>query len=932
MRLRILALLATTTACSPTPPPVTVPKPVATVKPPPPPPPTAARWVFPDSASHAAAQWPLEKGTLQVGDQGRRWILEPDGKSKAADTLAIGSLVDVRTEDGKYLFLGSDGAVQSSDTPLGALVRRGEAPSDKARSFRFGQKAVLGVTLNGTVLRAADPTAKWATASLGLAAHERVVALETDRKGRVLVLAWPQRLFASTDDGATFTSVPLPGIGAEGLLRDAHGDLFLKGAFGALAKLDGAKFDTSAKPVALATGATEGKEEDTHLVLTGDRVSAITTNYKGPRKIELAIGAIDGALGKRHLIVDKGGGDVVVGGYADHVALAIEDYDGDPGVRIFHSTDDGKTLEPLGSFDGRPDAPFRIDVGPKGWMMVSGTCEDSGPCTGPHVRIGGAWKVLDATARVSDLAIDEKNQRVYFWDRERHRLMMLGLADTHASEVGVDLKDEPISMTVDDTGTLRLAHGTPLRLTRISATGGAQPPLYLPFMSYALALSGHRGLATAVGGGGWETMDGGEHWGRVAVAGYGELTCGKAGCVAANAMRVGWDLPAIGGELVASTDEPKVKSAFEQPKPQVAEPQVKLTCTFEEKWTKLEQVYGTSVSPSVGDVRFLDLPFSKKGVVAQVGRAGAAPKVLELLPPPKADSFPRTARAQNEFGATLGRFTFGPKKDGVYSPVDVELGLYDAASGKTGKAKLPQVKPFRVGRISVSALLQNVDGGVLFAPDNDDAPIYFVRLDGKVETIPRPPKGPSGGRYRAAVRTGKQLVLATMAYGSSVEIVATKDQGKTWTRTVWTLGDMTQLTSIGGAPVLVSSGSSHLIYPLDALGPELPTVKVIARAKASPLAACDPKVQGGIFSSDYPSSALRLSVSSAKDPKALPLELNGQRRVTRIGLDGKACAAGLAAQGAQSTVIVAPHDLTHGYLLREKDGTLSSAPLSCKAP
>lgn len=931
--------------CAPAAPPPEPPKPAPVAKPTPPPPPTAARWTFHEGVLFPHAQLALaQKGeVLQVGDQGRRWTLA-DGKATFADTVAVGTLVDVRSDDGKFAFLGTDGALYASDTPLGALQRRAEGPSEKARAFCFGKKALLGVTDDGLLLRAADPTAKWASSPLPTKPGEKAVAIASDRKGRVLVLLAPQRLLLSSDDGATFAQVALSGIGAEALLRDAADDLFVRGGFSLVAKLDGQKLVNGGTPAPLAKQTLDKEEGYSTTHLAGDRVAVLTTSYKGgKRKTEVAFGGIGDKLGDRHVLVDGANSEIQIDGHGSFVVMALEDYDADPYVRVFTTSDDGKTITPAGSFEGRPDWPFRVYAGPKGWVYLSGLCEDSGPCNAPQVRIGGAWKPLSKKLRPEAFTIDEKNERAYFFDRDSHKLWSLGLSDTTPVEVGVDIGTEaPLAMTVDETGTLRIVHGRPLRLTRVAATGGAQPPLYLPFEAYSMALFGLRGLAPAVGGGGYETMDGGEHWVKVAVAGYGQIDCVKTGCLAGRAVRVGWDLPALGGESLPSTEEPKVKKVVAPMPLPPPETQVKLDCTYEEKWTKLGSGYPHpgDLRSGPGDVRWVDFPYGAYGKdqMVIVARAGQTPKAIKLLDAPKAsgEKTTRPGRISSPTGVVAAHYTFGPKKDGAYSPVDVELGFYDNASGKSGKAKIPGVKPFRVGRSSVSAAIDVVEGGVIFVPENDESPIYFAKLDGKVESFPRPPKGPGGGRWRNAVKVGKQVALTSMGW-SSLEIAYTKDLGKTWTTTVWSLGGGAQLTVEAGVPVLRTQRTGGFSFPLDALGPDLPAGKSIVTVPAAPLAACDAKGFAGPMSSDSLGKALLVHASpkpKGKAPATGPsLELRGASRLT-FSADGKACAGGLwaaTASGEMWDAVIAPHDLGHGYLIKQEKGELVSAPLSCKA-
>src|SRR5205085_2614701 len=79
---------------------------------------------------------------------------------------------------------------------------------------------------------------------------EEVRQIVANARGEVLVFVQPQRIYASTDDGATFAPVEAPQIVVTQLLRDAAGDLWVSGLQGEAKLVDG-KLTRGGKPVPL---------------------------------------------------------------------------------------------------------------------------------------------------------------------------------------------------------------------------------------------------------------------------------------------------------------------------------------------------------------------------------------------------------------------------------------------------------------------------------------------------------------------------------------------------------------------------------------------------------------------------------------------------------------------------------------------------------
>lgn len=993
--------------CGPSTPPVEAPKPappkpVASVAPKAEP--THATWKFQSPAGVAHAQINLgEKGVLQVGQRGRRWLFDKAGSEpKQAATLAPQDLVDARVEGSKILLLGEEGEVFTISDPLGPIESTKPSPKDqKAFAFRAGKQALLGLERDGSLLRSTDAGTTWNETKLPMRAGDVAVALAANKRGEALVLLHPQRVLYSSDDGATWNPIGTPGIGAIGLQRDANDDLFLVGAnHEKLSKLANGKLDgKDDKPVALMQRTSNEdlkKSWNTRRLLAGNRLVSLvethstTTKFK---KLEVAIAPLDKNLPAPTVLepsMPKWGARVMATGYESSVVLGLVDEQSDPpATKFIRTNDDGKNWEQLGTLEGRLAWSFPIFAGPN-WLVVGEVCdEETKTCKPAQAKVGnGEWKELPLPPKstLSAVEFDPKNDRVWVLASSGDAPLLLTskLKEANFTASGVELpRGTPRAATVDAKGWLRLVYTSPSRIMRVAPDFGVHPSMYLPFQAYDIDLVGDRGFAYD-GDDAYETADGGEKWAKVAGATSGQVHCTAAGCVQGGVVRLGWDLPSDGSTMLATTTTPppKTKKEFGDeyydedfvPIAKVsgppAAPPLRLSCTPGGAWKQYDASLDSSPADYAldGDVRFSYTGMSKdKSVSLLVARGSAPPATVKVLgPDPKRkpdDKFRDRHWSQKTNEGFVGvRYSFSTEfKDGTskYQPVDVELGWYSAASGKTGKAKLDKVPAFRVAQSSQSAMHAIVEGGLLFLPNGGDAPLYFVHENGKVDQMPRPPgdEGYGGfGGYTDAVKLGNKIVLARLRYGD-VTLASTTDNGKTWSTTTWTLGGPATLASVDGKAALVLGQSLYAmktaptaLLTFDALSNDPPEAMRIDPAKLQigdkGFNACTPKLRQG----------LRIELATSKDRRSVMIALTPEKKdkgeetkspllyggirmlnqISRLDSAGNACTDGVVAgemYGSYQFATIAPHDLSKGWLLRRVAGSydkLEARPLSCK--
>lgn len=966
----VFSSIALVVACSPAAPPevktaVTPPPP----KPAPPPEQTHARWLLGDSVGTPLAQLDLgDKGVLQVGRRGRRWRVARDGAIESSSFLLTTDLVDVRRAGEKFLLLGADGTVFLVDEPLGAAKVTRTSPSKNAM-YAAGREALIGVEHDGTIHRSTDGGATWKKNNLAVPKGDKVVSVVANARGETLILAHPQRMFVSLDDAATFAPLPTPGIGATLVARDANGDLWLRSEnqeknAKLLASPTRLEIATTFEELAAPKKAASNKpKNEPRKQLVGGRLVTVTEDVDSTtkrKKIEVNVAPLAGSETPTYVLAASASPftRVHLAGHENIVVAGLYDPETEPrGTKLFRTTDDGKNWEPLGVVEGTEDSGFRVLAAP-GVVAIGRMCGTAPPCMPPRAKLGGKdWQPLGVAASARLGAME--------YDSARDRLFVVTLEDAqpvlYAGKKGEPLKQldaklpkvTPRATTVDKDGTLRLVFDHPWRIEKIGADLTAKGASYLPFAPQGIDLVGDRGYAWSHEQA-WETADGGEHWLPVPAGAAGHLACGMTGCLQSGAVRLGWDLPNPSATLLASTSTPATSKVEPAKAPPVSKT-LEASCKTTGAWKTFAGSFGTGQAGGYdNNVQMLAMVTAgeygePRGVT--VFRAGAAPKEHTLLGPGPKESESRSVRSwstENAKGLVLARYSFSltPPKDPDkrYNPVDVELGWYSTATGKAHKASLPQVKPFRVGRTGPSALTSIVDGGLLFLPNRGEAPLYFITDAGKVQAIPRPPS-PDDFGFSEGVKIGNQLVLSQYR-GEDTALTTSNDGGKTWTTTIWTLGESAKLTAFDGKPTLTlgasmwetSEVSGFLSFTT--VTPDPPT----AVRFATPITPIGDKTitacsKPGLPFTPAPSETVANEVHFTVTGDKAPIAATAVTGSMRGAADGSTCTEFLftSAQPADDDVetflYVAPSDPAHGWLLRRKTfDKFDARPIACTLP
>ncbi len=927
----------------------------------PPPPPQRARWVFAHPEQGLVAKLDLGDGrVLYIGRNGRRELAKGTEPLVDAGTIALGDLIGVVKDDkGGFAFAASDGTVFVSKDPLGNLdtVRPGpigpDKPNARLGSPTTGKAAIMGIHPDGRVMRSADFGATWKAVDYAGAnkPYGHVGSVVLDSKGNGVLLHFPQRLYVTHDDGATWAPLPSLKIGARSLTHDGEDRIFLSGYGGVRAKLDGntlaittdnAKSVYTAPPTTESQGTASANERtDSRTILTGDRVVefAEITRHGKVQTLEISSSALGEKADKPASNSDLVGGSGLskhIAGYGRELVYLRDDDDADenaPTTTVFRSKDYGATWQKESQLQGVDLAQgegMDVAAGPKGWVYVNALCPKDEPsstsCAHRQIRPSGAAAFEDmvfaeefaptkfafdeAHDKVYVLGLHEGHQYVYESPLNQNKFTRTKLLDASSyvkTALTVDSKGIPRAFEFDQSKSAWVLH-------RRDDAGKDQPPMYLAIGRGTIAVHGMRGIIFASTQG-WETNDGGETWMRVATNGYArDLECSEAGCINGDAQRVGWDLPAVTNqEKIAATSEPTkpTETPSTQTHPAPITP-VEIACKATGTPAPMTANPGTDMVDGTAADRWASIKHDTDSKVSIVVGTKTAVRELPLLPAlPKSPTKPTASTTPEELrtgervlsdGVVAARYRFPPRSaTGQLNPVDVELAWWSASTGLTQHKTLSKIPPFRVSRYGFSGTPQIVSGGLLFQGSSSDQ-VYFIHDDGKVEPLTLP----KNASVRDAERLPKRWVLAD-SEGGAAQISESDDNGKTWKQTAWGLDywGSIALTSLADKATLSFGNASlpALLFPIDQALPDDPPAPIVIDT-SSVDTACDAHAGRHRFTSYIPSDKrpVKVALTSTKGKDSWVSNFSPSTRVMHDTASGKMCTSAYVLSGYDSRI------------------------------
>ncbi len=968
-------------ACGGGEPQVVTPPPLHITATPPKAPPQAARWIFSHPERGLVAKLDLGDGrTLYIGQNGRREVAKGTDPLMSAPQLAIGDLVGVvRDPKGEFAFLASDGNVFVSKDPLGSLdtVRPGPIGTDKPNAHftspTTGKAAMMGIHPDGRVMRSADFGATWSPVDYagGSKPYGHAGAVAMDSKGNGILLHFPQRLFVTHDDGATWAPLASLHIGARTLAHDGLDRLFVTGFGYQRAKLDGnALAMTSDYPKSVyvppptpdnPTPAVKDSERtDSRTILLGDRFIefAEITRHGKVREIEVGSAAMGEKLDKPAVNTDLVGASGLskhISGHGREIVYLRDDDDSDettPMTTVFRSKDFGTTWQKESQLPGVEVAEGEgtdLAAGPKGWVYVTSLCpkdeaSNSTTCNHRQIRPAGAAAFEDMAFveefepmkfafdevhdKVYALGVKEGHQYVYESPLAQNKFSRTKLLDATSytkTAITVDAKGMPRAFEYDTSKQNWVIH-------RRDEAGKEAPPMYIPLERGSIALAGPRGLIFT-NNKGFETNDGGDTWIRVAVNGFArDLDCSDGGCVNGDAHRVGWDLPAVTSqEKIAATTEPTKPATNNTVTPQTPQsaPPMEVICKPSGTGSPITATPGTDMVDGAAADRWASVKHDTDSKISIVVGTKAAVRELPLLaalpkPNAKGPTTPEELRAGERVlsdGVVAARYRFAPRTGGGgYNPVDVELAWWSAVTGRTQHKTLPKVAPFRISRYGFSGTPQIIDGGLLFQGATTDA-AYFIHDDGKIDQMTLP----KSSSVRQAERFAKGRWVLADSEGGAVQISDSEDNGKTWKQTAWGLDNLWGTVSLISITdkASISYGNSTLpalLFPIDSTLADDPPAPVVIDT-VSVDNACDAHVGHHRFTQYIPSASrpVRVRLDNTKGKETWSTNFSPSTRVMHDLAGGKMCTSAYVMSASDSH----NYDSQTLFLYREANGTFS---------
>ncbi len=669
-------------------------------------------------------------GVLYVGEGGERWLDRRDSAGvQAASAIVPEALVAVIRGPGDkgIVLVGASGALFASETPLGpvAAPRR---PPVHLRSVVAGKSAVLGISDAGVLMRTTDGGMHWTKVELPPITGT-LMQLALSDSGLGLALFAPQHLLVTTDDGATFTPLASPGIGARRIVVDVNGDVMLEGLeASAVLRAGPPRLERVNRPPRSDGFELATTNEGAHLAyaraVAEGRGAFVGTHYleaipdgSDDVRWRLAYGPYGSRLEARPVNELKGCDEVRVGGDARTLLLACDSREGrtmfspmgsamkamprppssTPEMRLFRSDDGGKSWVEDGTVGSEGAETGHLWVMADRAIVVDGACKRSkfGCAEGPPlIRIPGSKafvkvQVPRGIVRFDFLASAPNSGKVFAFARassgpiqllvshnlarnfDRVQLPPPPATDAAAPTFTLS-RAEPGSLAIDPSGlVVATAHLGSEWLVYVSDDDGVSwKPRTVPFKADALSLAGRHGLAYGRRGRAWETADAGATWIEVAAPKLADASPGdeELACGQYGCLLSDRATRIGWGAPPAPSDAHNEQES--DSRPSFGTP---IECALEGGWTSLGNLvatpsaYDTDLAPGV---RWLGLRHDRiKGNVAvlvpKVAPKGVEYSEVPLFGPATRDT--ATAALPQVEGAAALRFAFRrePAKKGT---------------------------------------------------------------------------------------------------------------------------------------------------------------------------------------------------------------------------------------------------------------------------
>jgi hypothetical protein len=352
--------------------------------------PSPGRWRYhPRQPAPMLARESSGAAAIYAGERGERW--QVDSRARAAAHLGPEPLVSIlRPNPKRWVFLGASGTVYESESPLGPFLRVA-APVDPLVRVRAAGAALLGVRMDGRLVRSGDQGQSW-TAVGPLGSHFSDVALLEDGTG--LALAIPERFWTTRDFGQSWRLVDSEPVGALELADGGRGALLVEGVLGSL-RFDPAARTDAANPATFAPvrvppeapvyrlgveprrGPDAGALTEGRAVITGGRYYELERNREGAPDWRLWQGSVHGDLSESPLAIARDCHTVRLSGFEQRLVVSCwrqSPTSSTQPVELFSSQDGSRTWSALSVTLWARLADFELTMGRGGALIATGVC------------------------------------------------------------------------------------------------------------------------------------------------------------------------------------------------------------------------------------------------------------------------------------------------------------------------------------------------------------------------------------------------------------------------------------------------------------------------------------------------------------------------------------------------------------------------------
>jgi hypothetical protein len=677
---------------------------------------------------------------LLAGAGGERWIHRASGSWVAASTMLPDDVTGVLRRPDGYLFVGASGVTMRTRDALGPVVEV-RAPSIPIARAAGGARAIVALTPSGDVARSVDAGVTWTKRAIDFGPRSNV-ALAMSDDGEGLLVAYPQLVFTSRDDGDSW-QLDFDGGGfGQRAMRALHlgetGAPISGGSGCDRPRAFGCDPPEPPMPRRPLDATWASIVLPGHLALAGDRWVLLAR--EGVDEWRVGSGPFGVVPELRDESRLRGCRDVVVGALGDEVAIAclMRWHEGDRSDSIVLESHDGGRSYVTTSLEA-DGAPADVHLGPGGLIGIrSYGREYLRARTGEPFRLREqAWETVADNPRRGLVGLVERDGAFHLRALPDGRVG-LAIVPWHSSVLDVD--DGAITVAAYEQGGARILrswdHGD--SLTEIGRVDVAD----------RIELHGAYGVATAQVASypmeqTRETTDGGQTWRAIASPAGRVLGCNRLGCVFERGVRLGFGDPPWRGAPASPPLPP--------PAPDVRPP---TACRAKGTWTprKLWLPTARDVAPGVRSV-VLE-PGADDASTVLVTRAGVSKPVERhaLFGP-----LPEAKRATTTTDVSYGEGgVWGYRRDAN----GIELAWFDPWLGKVRRARSATIDkaPGSEGAITAEGLL------VWFHDLSGEA--WWVDVSGAISTF-RQPRGQTRESDPSAipVRFQRQIWFADLYRG-----------------------------------------------------------------------------------------------------------------------------------------------------------------------